>query len=75
MNELIACDYYKVYKLTVTEPVSFEQEHPFLIMSVIEGEGLVNGQMIRKGDHFILPSGFGKVELQGDMTLIVSSVK
>ena len=52
MNELIACDYYKVYKLTVTEPVSFEQEHPFLIMSVIEGEGLVNGQMIRKGDHF-----------------------
>ena len=75
MNELIACDYYKVYKLTVTEPVFFEQEHPFLIMSVIEGEGLVNGQMIRKGDHFILPSGFGKVELQGDMTLIASSVK
>lgn len=75
MNELIACDYYKVYKLTVTEPVSFEQEHPFLIMSVIEGEGLVNGQMIRKGDHFILPSGFGKVDLQGDMTLIASSVK
>ena len=75
MNELIACDYYKVYKLTVTEPVSFEQEHPFLIMSVIEGEGLVNGQMIRKGAHFILPSGFGKVELQGDMTLIASSVK
>lgn len=75
MNELIACDYYKVYKLTITEPVSFEQEHPFLIMSVIEGEGLVNGQMIRKGDHFILPSGFGKVELQGDMTLIASSVK
>ncbi len=75
MNELIACDYYKVYKLTVTEPVSFEQEHPFLIMSVIEGEGLINGQMIRKGDHFILPSDFGKVDLQGDMTLIASSVK
>lgn len=75
MNELIACDYYKVYKLSVTEPVSFEQEHPFLIMSVIEGEGLVNGQMIRKGDHFILPSGLGKVDLQGDMTLIASSVK
>ena len=44
-------------------------------MSVIEGEGLVNGQMIRKGDHFILPSGLGKVDLQGDMTLIASSVK
>lgn len=75
MNELISCDYYKVYKLTVTKHITFMQEHPFLIMSVIEGEGLVNSQMIKKGDHFILPAGIGRVDLQGNMTLIASSVK
>ena len=74
MNELISCEYYTVWKMQVTEPVSFEQSHPFLIMSVVEGEGLINGQMIKKGDHFILPDGFGRVELQGDMTLIASAV-
>ena len=43
-------------------------------MSVIEGEGSVNGKGIKKGDHFILPSGFGQVELQGKMQLVASTV-
>lgn len=75
MNELISCDYYTVWKLDVTKPVDIEQRYPFLSMSVIEGEGLVNGQMIRKGDHFILPAGIGEVSLQGNMKIIASSVK
>lgn len=75
MNELISCDYYIVWKLDVTKPVVVEQKYPFLSMSVIEGEGIVNGQMIRKGDHFILPAGIGEVTLQGDMKIIASSVK
>ena len=74
MNELISCDYYRVWKLDMDEPVSFGQEYPFLIMSVIEGEGSVNGKGIKKGDHFILPSGFGQVELQGKMQLVASTV-
>lgn len=75
MNELISCDYYTVWKLDVTKPVTVEQKYPFLSMSVIEGEGLVNGQMIQKGDHFILPAGVGEVSLQGDMKIIASTVK
>ena len=75
MNELISCDYYKVWKLEVTKPVSVEQTHPFLIMSVVEGEGSVNGRKIAKGDHFIVPDGFGNVDLEGNMELIVSSIK
>ena len=75
MNELISCDYYTVWKLDVTKPVVVEQKYPFLSMSVIEGEGIVNGQMIRKGDHFILPAGIEEVTLQGDMKIIASSVK
>ena len=74
MNLLISCDYYKVWKLEVTKQISFAQEYPFLIMSVTEGEGLINGQMIQKGDHFILPCGYGTVELQGNMQIIASAV-
>lgn len=74
MNELIACDYYRVWKLEIKETFSFEQEFPFLIMSVIEGEGCINGQAIKKGDHFILPEGFGETVLRGDMQLIASTV-
>ena len=73
MNELISCDYYRVWKLEVAGGFSFEQEYPFLIMSVTDGEGTVNGKDVKKGDHFILPKGFGEVDLQGKMQLIVST--
>ena len=74
MNLLISCPYYKVWKIDVASRVSFPQEYPFLIMSVTTGEGLINGQMIQKGDHFILPCGYGEVELQGEMELIAASI-
>ncbi len=73
MNLLISCDYYKVWKLDVTKPVKLCQEQPFLIASVIEGEGLIDGHMLNKGDHFILPNGYGEARLQGNMELILSA--
>ena len=74
MNLLIRCDYYRVWKLDVTEPIELSQEYPFLMVSVIEGDGLITGQMIGKGDHFILPNGYGTAALQGNMQLILSTV-
>lgn len=74
LNELYACGYYQIYKLDVNGTGSFAQNHPFLLMSVLEGSGIVNGQPVKKGDHFILPCGFGEVEMQGEMSLVVSTV-
>ncbi len=73
-NLLISCPYYKVWKIDVEHQISFLQEHPFLIMSVIEGDGLIDGQLIRKGDHFILPCDYGQVALQGQMEIIAASI-
>lgn len=74
MNLLCECAFYKVWKLEVKEAVTIMQNYPFLIMSVIEGEGMVDGQAVCKGDHFILPYGYGKVNLQGNMKLIASTI-
>ena len=73
-NKLIECEYYKVYKLVLDGELEFEQSHPFLNMSVLDGEGTVNGQRIKKSDHFIIPAGFGKVTLKGTMKVIASGV-
>ena len=74
LNELYSCGYYQIYKLDVNGTCSFAQNYPFLLMSVLEGSGIVNGQPVKKGDHFILPCGFGEVEMQGEMSLVVSTV-
>lgn len=74
LNLLYSCKYYDVFKLTVDGKADFEQKYPFLLMSVVEGSGTVNGTGVKKGDHFILPCGYGKVEMEGSMTYIASTV-
>ena len=73
-NQLIACDSYHVWKLNLDGKLEFEQSHPFLMMSVLEGNGMLNGITIKKGMHMILPYEFGRVELSGDMEIMASSV-
>ena len=74
MCELISCRYYVAWRLKLTDAVSLEQKYPFLILSVMRGEGTLNGQTIRKGDYLILPAGFGQVKLKGNADIIVSTV-
>lgn len=74
LNELISCEYYEVWKIEVEGSFAFGQDQLFLIMSIVDGAGSVNGHPVQKGDHFILPYEFGTVSLEGDMTIIASSV-
>lgn len=73
-HEMIACPYYRVFKLNLNGTYHFEQKYPFLNVSVLEGGGVINGQTLKKGDHFILPAGYGEVQLQGEMEWIASTV-
>ncbi len=72
-QELICCAYYKVFKLNLNGNFTLKQEWPFLNVSVIEGSGTVDGITVQKGSHFILPSGYGAAELQGNLELIAST--
>lgn len=73
MNLLVECDFYKVWKLTVTEDNHISQAYPFLNISVLEGEGTIDGRAVKKGDHLLLTCGYGQVKLTGEMELILSS--
>lgn len=72
-NELVACDSYRVWKLVLDGRMDFEQSQPFLLMSILEGEGTLNGVPLKKGAHMILPYQFGRVELTGKMEIMASS--
>ena len=74
LNELYACKYFHIYKLEVSGKMTFEQKAPFMNMTVTEGNGTINGRPVKKGDHFILPDGFGMAELQGNMQIIASTI-
>lgn len=73
VQELVSCDYYTVWKYVVNREMVMDQPHPFMIFSVVEGEGTVNGLVIQRGDHFLVPYAFGDMVFEGDMVLIASS--
>ena len=58
--------------------VNLTQKSPFLLLSVIDGEGeLMHGNetyRFEEGDHFILPSNFGEYKIVGRAEVIVASV-
>ena len=74
MTELIQCAFYTVSKIKLHGEQDFKQEYPFLNVSIIDGSGEIDGCGLKKGDHFILPFGYGMYHLKGNMELIESHV-
>ena len=54
--------------------LEINQNRPFLLCSVIEGECKLGEQSFGKGEHFILPHGFGKANFTGKAEMIFSSI-
>ena len=71
--------YYRVWKLSVdTEDAlnlsqSKDFDSSYLLMSVVEGSGEINGTAIKKGDHFVVPAGYTDMRFTGCMELVVSA--
>lgn len=72
LEELISCSYYTVERVSVHGEASFVQEHPFLNLSITDGDGRIDGQAVKKGDHLILPAGYGAYSISGNLELIQS---
>ena len=76
MNELYSCGYYQIFKLDVDGVFQLDEAQgswPFLLMSVLEGTGSADGYPLKKGDHFIVPCGYGNLRLEGTISLMASA--
>lgn len=71
--QLITCEYYSVWKAELDGVATLIQDQPFMLGSVIEGNAILDGCELKKGDHFILPAGMGNVKLEGKATFIFSA--
>lgn len=71
-QKLIECKYYKVYRSMINGGCKFTHHEPFLISSVVQGEGTVNEIKIQKGDHFLISAYDKPITFHGEMELILS---
>ena len=70
----VTCEYFTVSKVILNGTYSTPHEKPFTLVSVLSGEGTANGQPIKKGDHFIVPSSVAHLNYTGTLELMVSSL-
>ncbi|HKM21249.1 MAG TPA: mannose-6-phosphate isomerase, class I [Lachnospiraceae bacterium] len=73
-EELVSCKYYAVHKYHVDGHRKFMQDKPFQIISVIKGEGKIDGHCINAGDSFIIPFGYGEYAVDGDVELLQTQI-
>lgn len=72
VTELESNACYAVERVRVEGEKTLEQGHDFMCVSVIEGEGTVNGTPVKKGTHFVAPAKSGALNFAGELTLICS---
>ncbi|MFC0469821.1 mannose-6-phosphate isomerase, class I [Halalkalibacter kiskunsagensis] len=72
VTSFVKTDFFTVEEWNINGQGSKEHGENFLLVSVIEGEARLNNEPIQKGDHFMLPRGFGEIKVDGKAKLIVS---
>lgn len=71
-TRLVECNYYEVDKVDTEGPFTHEFQGPFTNVSIIAGNGVIDGNQVKQGDHFIIPHGYGSCRFEGKMSLICS---
>lgn len=71
-THFVTCPYYFVDKYDIHGTWNNEFKGYFTNVSVLEGEGSVNGIPLKKGQHFIIPNQYGVCEFKGDLSIICS---
>ncbi|EHI70924.1 mannose-6-phosphate isomerase, class I [Streptococcus ictaluri] len=73
---LVSNPFFTVYKWKVSQLVEMRQTAPYLLVSVLEGQGKLfvdqEAYDLNKGMHFILPNDVKSWQLDGQMEFIVS---
>lgn len=74
IKQLVSCDLFTVWHGIVDGELEVEQNQPFLLCSVIEGDCVLDGNKFSKGSHFILPNNFGHAKFTGKAEIIFSAL-
>lgn len=70
---LVKSEFFSLSKYEITECNTITNNKPFQLVSIIEGSGSINGESVKKGDHFVICSDCKEVQYNGIMTMMICS--
>lgn len=69
----IQSKYYIVEEYKVISKMEIKRNGKFICVGILDGEGLINGISIKKGDFFIIPFGEERILAEGNLRCICST--
>lgn len=70
----VESEFFKVDCYRLTGENIIKNNHPFQMVSILDGEGTMNGDKVKKGDHFIVCSDQKEVIYDGTMTVMICTL-
>ena len=74
ITNLVTCPYYSVSHVTVSGTATFIWKEPFVNISILSGEGRLDGMEVKKGDHLIATANYGEMLIEGNLEFIYSHI-
>jgi mannose-6-phosphate isomerase len=62
---------YTLKRIEVSDQGSYEQDR-FVFITVVDGEGSINGHDIKKGDTVFVPDNFGELSFHGNLDMFLA---
>lgn len=70
----VESEFFKVDKYQLEDENVIKNDAPFQMVSVLNGEGTMDGDVIKKGDHFIICSDQKETKFCGSLELMVTTL-
>ena len=70
----VESEFFKVDKYQLEDENVIKNDAPFQMVSVLNGEGTMDGDAIKKGDHFIICSDQKETKFCGSQELMIATL-
>ncbi len=74
ITKLVTCKYYTVCRVELNGATHFTWNEPFVNVSILSGEGTMDGQPVKKGDHLVITADYGDMNIEGNLEFIYSHI-
>ena len=69
---MVSGKFFTVEKYEITGQNTLQNDQPFLMVSVIEGNGIIDGKTVQAGSHCLVCSDMKTFDVDGNMTVMVA---
>lgn len=73
-TQLVSSQYLTLNKYDINGQMTLNNDKPFQLVSIVEGEGMAAGEKVKKGDHFVICSDQKATAFSGNMTVMVCTL-